>query len=120
MFSNTSIRRQFYATICGEISIEIRKFSQEKINLWFSGNLLTASSGAYAAWATVNFVNLQKEDTTFPSGPLTLTEATRVVSVFFASAIVGNLLVPHLVKWFGSKRTMFALGFPQLVGYSSL
>lgn len=109
------------------IPLFVVRFYRQSINSggkWLTflhlGNLLVASSGAYAGWAAVNFVNLQKIGTTFPSGPLTLTQATRVMSVFFASAIVGNLLIPHIVKRFGSKRTMFALGFPQLVGIKFL
>lgn len=91
----------------------------EKIILHFltAGNLLTTSYGATTGWAAVNFVDLQKFDTSFPSGPLSLTQATRVVSVFFASAVVGNLVFPYIVKKIGSKRTMFALGFPQIVSF---
>lgn len=76
------------------------------------------SYGASVGWTSINFVDLQKEDTTFPSGPLTLTEATRVVSIFFASAVVGNLVLSHSVERFGSKKTIFALGLPQIVGYT--
>lgn len=80
-----------------------------------AGNLLTASFGATSGWAAVNFVRLQKDNTEFPSGPLSQAQATRVMSLFFASAVVGNLVFPFVVKKLGSKRTMFVLGFPQLV-----
>lgn len=68
-------------------------------------------------WATVNFVALQKEDTKFPSGPLTMNQATLMMSIAFASSIIGNLVFPFPVKKFGSKRTLLVLGFPQIVGF---
>lgn len=77
---------------------------------------MTASFGTANGWATVNFVDLQKEDTRFPSGPLSLNQATLMMSISIASAIVGNLVFPFSVRKFGSKTTMFAMGFPQIVG----
>lgn len=67
-------------------------------------------------WAAVNFVNLQKDDTTFPSGPLTLSQATFMMSIAFIPSIIGNLVFPDIVKRFGCKRTIYAMGFPQIVG----
>lgn len=66
-------------------------------------------------WATVNFVDLQKIDTKLPSGPLSLNQATLMMSIAIASSMVGILVFPFIVKKFGSKRTMFAVGFPQIV-----
>lgn len=94
-----------------------RFYENPILNFRIAGNLLTASFGASTGWAAVNFVDLQKFDTTFPSGPLSLAQATRVMSVFFASSVVGNLVFPYIVKKFGSKNTMLALGFPQMVSF---
>lgn len=66
-------------------------------------------------WAAVNFVDLQKEDTKFPSGPLALSEATLMMSIPLVSMMIGNLVFPMIVKKFGSKRTMLAVGFPHMV-----
>lgn len=77
---------------------------------------MTASFGAMNGWAAVNFVNLQKDDTTFPSGPLTLSQATFMMSIAFIPSIIGNLVFPDIVKRFGCKRTIYAMGFPQIVG----
>lgn len=76
---------------------------------------MTASFGTMNGWAAVNFVDLQKEDTTFPSGPLKMSEAMLMMSIPLISTIIGNLVFPLIVKKFGSKRTMLAIGFPQIV-----
>lgn len=55
-------------------------------------------------WAAVNFVELQKEDTKFPSGPLTLSEATLMMSIPIATSIIVNLLFPFIMNRFGSKK----------------
>lgn len=66
-------------------------------------------------WTSINFVDLQKDDTTFPSGPLSLDQATRVVSIFFVAAVIGVLTLPHMARKFGNRTTIFALGIPQIV-----
>lgn len=118
MFSSRPILRQLFSILSGEILSNFDRFDskQTKSNFYiFAGNLLTTSFGATTGWAAVNFVGLQKDDTNFPSGPLSQSQATRVVSLFFASAVVGNFMFPYIVKKVGSKRTMFVLGFPQMV-----
>lgn len=79
------------------------------------GNLLTASYGSSNGWASANFLALQKSDTIFPSGPLSLKEATLVMSIYFAGGFVGNMFYPYILQRYGSKRTMLAIGFPQIV-----
>lgn len=81
----------------------------------FSAHFLTASFGAMNGWAAVNFVNLQKDDTTFPSGPLTLRQATFMMSIAFIPSIIGNMVFPYIVKLIGCKRTIYVMGFPQIV-----
>lgn len=83
----------------------------------FSGNLLTASFGSANAWASANFLELQKPDTIFPSGPLTLREATLVMSIYFVGGFVGNMIFPCILQRYGSKITMLATGLPQIVSY---
>lgn len=73
------------------------------------------SFGAANGWTTVNFVDLQKFDTTFPSGPLTLSQATIMMSIVFVTVIIGNLVFPYILKKLGSKGTILALGLPQMV-----
>lgn len=122
MASKAPIRRQFYSVICGEIlvvSIYLLAFSLSPhvSNLIYHlpGHFLTASFGANNGWATVNFVDLQKDDTKFPSGPLTLSQATFMMSIAFIPSIIGNVVFPHIAKKFGCKRTLYAMGFPQIV-----
>lgn len=76
---------------------------------------MTLSRGTANGWFNVNFLLLQRPDTPFPSGPLTLKEATLVMSIGYIGAIVGNLIVPFVVRRFGCKRLMLACGFPMIV-----
>lgn len=123
MLSNTPVLRQMYSAFCGEISVLFCTLETAGVCIrliWDfipPGNLLTMSFGATIGWAVVNFVDLQQDDTKFPSGPLSLLQATRVMSLFFASAVIGNLMFPYIVKKIGCKTTMFILGFPQMVSW---
>lgn len=78
---------------------------------------MAASAGATTGWGAVNYVDLQRDDSTFPTGPLSLRQASIVIQAFFVSCILGNLLIPYMVEKCGSKRTMFIMGLPQIVGY---
>lgn len=69
-----------------------------------SGNLLTVSCG----WTSANLLELQKPNTVFPSGPLSLEEATKVISMTFIGGIIGNLVFPRLVRKIDCKRLMLA------------
>lgn len=97
-----------------------------KLGIHFPGNILTLAAGSGCGWSSANFLEFQKPDTPLPSGPMTLKESTFVMSIYFIGAIVGNLISPHIVKKFGSKRTMYAIGCLQIVsslsncGYISL
>lgn len=108
------INRQILSSICGEkIWVNSSAFKL-KLDI-FSGNLLTVSYGSSNGWATANFLELQKLDTSLPSGPLSLKEATLVVSIYFIGGFFGNLAFPYIVQRYGSKKAMLAIGFPQIV-----
>lgn len=122
MESKAPVRRQIVSTVLGEYGFCVdcakQVFSFRFYNfriIPFAGNLLTGSLGATNGWASVNFVDLQKDDTSFPSGPLSLEQATLVVSICYAGAIIGNSVFPFVVKKYGSKRTLLAAVFPQIV-----
>lgn len=83
----------------------------------FVGNLLTLSFGASAGWATINFVSLQQEDTTFPTGPLTLEEATLVLSLANIGGFLGNFAVLQLSERVGFKRAIHLMGIPLVVSF---
>lgn len=85
------------------------------MHLIFPGNLMTISRGTTNGWFSSNFLPLQRPDTSLPSGPLSLKEATLVMSISYIGAIVGNLVVPHILRKFGCKRVMLACGFPMIV-----
>lgn len=119
MESKKHVRRQIISTVLGEDRFHLfDAFSLIKSliqNILFAGNILTASYGAANGWASINFVDLQKDDTSFPSGPLSLKQATLMVSICYAGAIIGNSMFPFIVKKIGSKRTLAAVTFPQIV-----
>lgn len=119
------IRRQILSCICGENAFSPGGANQLIFLIsWiciyvylFSGNTMTAAHGASNSWTSANFLALQKPDTLLPSGPLSLHEAALVVSIHYVGSIVGNLLVPHIVRKFGCKRVMLAVAIPQIVSW---
>lgn len=119
MEANGSVRRQILSTVCGASIIIIswmNSFSKTQfIYHNFLGNLMTVSFGSACSWSSANFLAFQEADTLLPSGPLTLKESTFVMSIYFAGAIVGNLVFPHVVKKCGTKTALSAIGYSQIV-----
>lgn len=66
-------------------------------------------------WATINFIDLQQENTTFPTGPLTLEEATLVTSLTNIGGFIGNFAILPLSDKFGMKRAIHLAGIPLVV-----
>lgn len=76
---------------------------------------MTTSQGTANAWLAANFLPLQRPDTPLPSGPLSLKEATVVMSIGYIGAIAGNLIVPLFSRKFGCQRVILACGVPKIV-----
>lgn len=76
---------------------------------------MTAAHGSSNSWASANFLALQKPESSLPSGPLSVQEAALVISIHYVGAIVGNLMVPPIVRKYGCKRVMVAVAIPQIV-----
>lgn len=83
-----------------------------------SANLMTSAHGASNGWMSANFLALQKHDSSLPGGPLTMNEASFVLSIYFVGAMVGNFIAPVIVRRFGSKRVILCAAFPQMVSSS--
>lgn len=80
-----------------------------------SGNLLTLSFGVSSGWSTINFIELQNENSTFSTGPLSLDEASLVVSLINIGGFVGNFAILPISKFIGIKRTIHLFGLPLIV-----
>lgn len=80
-------------------------------------NLLTFSFGNSNGWGTINFNELQSKNSTFPTGPLTLDEASLVVSLINVGGLIGNfaILVLPTSETIGIKRTIHLYGVPLIV-----
>lgn len=66
-------------------------------------------------WATINFIDLQQENTTFPTGQLTLEEATLVTSLTNIGGFLGNFAILPLGEKYGLKRAIHLMGIPLAV-----
>lgn len=73
------------------------------------------STGSSTGWSSINFNYLQSENSTFPTGPLTLNEASLVVSLVNIGGVVGNFAILPFMQIIGVKRTIHLLGLVQLV-----
>ncbi|XP_055296382.1 facilitated trehalose transporter Tret1-like isoform X2 [Sitodiplosis mosellana] len=81
----------------------------------FCCNLLTFSFGMATGWATINFNELQSENCTFPTGPLSLEEASLVVSLLNIGGFFGNWITLLMNNIFGIKRTIHLFGVPLIL-----
>lgn len=71
--------------------------------------------GLSSGWATINFIELQKENTTFPTGTFTLEEATFVATSMSIGGVVGNFLILPIAHRFGYTRALCLMGIPFIV-----
>ena len=85
------------------------------INSFDKGNFLAFAFGHVSGWATINFVDLQSENGIFPSRPLTLEEASLVVSIVNIGGFLGNFTALPIIHRFGIKRTIHICGVPIIV-----
>lgn len=80
-----------------------------------SGNLLTLSFGISIGWATINFNELQSEKSTFLNAPLSLDEASLLVSIVNVGGLIGNYAIVPISNLIGIKRSIHILGSLMIV-----
>lgn len=68
-----------------------------------------------SGWATINFIDLQNVNTTFPAGALSLNEATLVVSLPSVGGLIGNFAMQPISEKCGTIRSIHSLSIPLIV-----
>lgn len=71
--------------------------------------------GTTIGYGAVNFPYLQEKNTNFPSGPLTLNEATLFMSLNTIGGIFGLFIFAFVLRKIGSRNAILFLGIPQMV-----
>lgn len=66
-------------------------------------------------WGTINFVELQQKNTTYPTGPFSMEEATFVATAMCIGGFLGNFGVLPVSQRFGQKGGLFLIGIPLIV-----
>lgn len=79
------------------------------------GNLLTLSYGLSDGWGQINFLELQNENTTFSTGPLTSEESALVISIANIGGFIGNFMIVPISRAIGTKRSIHLFGVPLVV-----
>lgn len=111
--------RQILAMACCKFCVN-QHFLWRKLICIFEGNLLTMSFGASSGWGTINFNNLQQQNTTFPTGPLTLDEAALVTSFGNIGGFIGTFGILPISRHFGFKRAIYLMGIPLVVSWTKI
>lgn len=70
---------------------------------------------AVTGWATINFNEFQRENSTSGIGPLTLEQSSFVVSVESIGGFIGNFAILPFNQCLGVKRMIHFLGLPLIV-----
>lgn len=83
------------------------------------GNLASFYFGTAFGWATINFVELTSEHTTFPTGKLDLKDAALVVSIVEIGGLIGDFAMLPICDRFGIKKSIHFLGIPMVVSSST-
>lgn len=73
------------------------------------------SFGNSSGWGTINFVELQQENTTFPIGPFTLEEATFVATAMNIGGFLGNFGILPITPILGQSRALCLMAVPLIV-----
>lgn len=76
---------------------------------------MTISVGLSNGWATINFLELQSENSTFPTGSLSLDQLAITLSVYSFGALIGNFAVAPISETIGIKHTIHLFGLPIIV-----
>lgn len=76
---------------------------------------MTLSFGMSNGWTTINLLELENENSTFATGPLTKQQTSWVIGLMNVGGIAGNWLVLPLSGFLGLKRTIHVLGIPIVV-----
>lgn len=76
---------------------------------------MTLSFGLSTGWATINLLELENENSTFSTGPLTKQQTSMVISLINVGGFAGNWLVLPLCSFVGVKRAIHLLGIPIVV-----
>lgn len=76
--------------------------------------MLTFSFGFSSGWATINLVDLENKNNTFPFS-LTKDEASLLVAFQYLGSIIGNYLTLPISQVLGAKRTIHLFGVPLLI-----
>lgn len=61
-------------------------------------------------WASINLLELENENSTFSTGPLTKQETSLVISLINVGGFAGNWLVLPVCGFLGVKRATHTLG----------
>lgn len=77
--------------------------------------MVSLNYGASCSWGSLSFEALQKDPTLLPTGVLTLSEASLVVTLSNLGALIGNFVFVFIGEKYGHKRTILWLGAPQIV-----
>lgn len=79
------------------------------------GNLLIFSSYTIFGWATINSNDLQRQNSTFPTGPLTFAEVSSVISVSSIGSLIGNFAVLPAIHYMGPKSAGHLFTIPLIL-----
>lgn len=76
---------------------------------------MALSYGMSNFWATINLLELESENTTYPTGPLDEQESALVISIVNVGGLLGNFMVLPISQRIGIKRTIHLLCVPIIV-----
>lgn len=73
------------------------------------------SFGCANGWISMALPLLRSDATPLATGILSISELSWIASVISLGALTGNCLFGFIVTIFGTRHTIFSIGFPQLV-----
>ncbi|XP_031625980.1 facilitated trehalose transporter Tret1-like [Contarinia nasturtii] len=85
-----------------------------------SANLIGFSFGWMSAWANANYDDLKSNSTTktqLQDGPITLNQASLVMSLICAGGLVGNIVYLFVLNKFGRKNPILFLAVPAIFSW---
>lgn len=78
-------------------------------------NLLTMAFGFMEGWVSPSIILLTSNETPFPSGPITMEEASWVACLMPLGCLFGNICFGYITNKFGRKLPLILITVPIIV-----
>lgn len=116
-----SVKNQYLATGVGKLNVNINRYEcRMEIFLMpflFTSivNLAIMGYGAFEGWTSPSIISLTSPNTLFPSGQISIEQASWLASVHCIGGLFGNIMFGYIINRYGRRLPLILITFPIIV-----